>query len=527
MSDHPKEEKIELDLKAIDRAKKLGEKKYKHFTDEQIKLLRTKAKHDLFFLSHGLLGYDKLSINLHGHLCEWLRLTNRERYRGILLPRSHFKSTVVTISDSVQIVLTDDLETAPYPRNLGPNCRILICHETSEAATRFLGSITQHFTINPAISFFFPELVPQKGMRLNKNELELPRSSIWSEPTFDTIGVGGKAQGRHYNYIKPDDIYGAAARDSKAERDTTISWVDNLQSLLITPRTDHIDFVGTRWAFDDVYAHIKKTYEDKIKWYVRSCEEFDEKLQKKVPIFPEYFDDESLKILKKNRQIWNAQYANNPAEGSAAFQHEWLRFYSYISPRKLKVTEGDSVTEVDTGDLDKLILIDPAMNGLSGFIVTGTDHRNRIYVLEAEKRTWTPPQMVEKIFASVIRWQPRLVAIEEVLFSGLFQHWLQREMSFRGNSFKLEPVKTGGKAKPVRVNGLSNYFSAGQIYFNKDDFELQEEFKEFGATDDYHMLDALAYGPKLWRTGVVRGKIDQYRDVENKFLEQADPYTGY
>lgn len=512
---------------SIERAKKIGDKKYKDFTDDQIKLIRSKSKNDLFFLSHGLLGYDKLSINLHGHLCEWMRLTNGEQYREILLPRSHFKSTVVTISDSVQIALTDDNKTSPYPRNLGPDCRILIAHETSEAATRFLNSITQHFTSNPALIFFFPELVPRKGMRLNKNELELPRNSIWSEPTFDTIGVGGKAQGRHYNYIKPDDIYGAAARDSKAERETTISWVDNLQSLLITPRTDHIDFVGTRWAFDDIYAHIESTYKDRLKKYVRSCEEFDEKLQKKVPIFPEYFDEDSLKILKKNRQIWNAQYANNPSEGSAAFQPEWKRFYKQIGPRKLRITEGDNISEIDTGDLDKLILIDPAMNGLGGFIVTGTDHRNRIFTLEAEKKTWTPPQLVEKIFASVIRWQPRLVAIEEVLFSGLFQHWLQREMSFRGISFKLEPVKTGGKAKVVRVNGLSNYFSAGQIYFNEDQTELIEEFTEFGATDNYHMLDALAYGPKLWRTGVLMSRVNQYKDAELKMLTGMDNLTGY
>lgn len=514
---------IELDDKAITQARKVGDAKYKNFSDEQIKLIRSKAKNDLFFLAYGLLGYDRLSKVFHGHLCEWLGKTNKEQYREILLPRSHYKSTIVTISDSIQIALPDDLQTSPYPRNLGPNVRLLIAHETSDAASRFLGSIIQHFTANPALLFFFPECIPQKGMRLNKNELELPRSSIWSEPTFDTIGVGGKAQGRHYNYVKPDDIYGAAARDSKAERETTISWVDNLQSLLITPRTDHIDFVGTRWAFDDVYSHIHTMYGGRLKKYIRSCEEFNPETQKKEPIFPEEFDTESLAILKKNRQVWNAQYANNPSEGSAAFQSEWLRLYKWVGPRRISIDEQHK----DTNDLDKIILIDPAMNGLAGFIVTGTDSKNRVIVLEAEKRSWTPPELIEKIFQSVIRWQPRLVAIEEVLFSGLFQHWLAREMSVRGISFKLEPVKTGGKAKEVRVHGLSNYFSAGQIYFNENQTELIEEFREFGATDNYHMLDALAYGPRFWRAANVSGNINMYREAERKFLEEADPLTGY
>jgi predicted phage terminase large subunit-like protein len=518
---------MELNDKAVTAARKEGDKKFGKFSQEQINAIRSKAKHNLFFLAYGLLGYDKLSKKFHGDLCRWLDLTTNDLYREILLPRSHYKSTIVTISDSIQIVLPDDLGTAAYPRNLGTNARLLIAHETSDAASRFLQSITQHFTGNPTLLFFFPECIPQKGARLNKNELELPRTQIWSEPTFDTIGVGGKAQGRHYNYIKPDDIYGSAARDSKAERDTTISWIDNLQSLLITPRTDHIDFVGTRWAFDDAYAHIHKTYGSRLKKYIRSCEEFDETLQKKVPIFPEEFTTESLEILKKNRQVWNAQYANNPAEGAAAFQSEWLRYYKWTGPRKISLIDGELHTPLDVGDLDKIILIDPAMMGQAGFIVTGTDHRNRIVTLEAEKRSWKPPELIEKIFQSVIRWQPRLVAIEEVLFSGLFQHWLQREMSVRGISFKLEPVKTGQKSKETRVHGLSNYFSAGQIYFNESQTELIEEFKQFGASEDYHMLDALAYGPRFWRASNNQNKVNMYRDAERALLESRDPLTGY
>lgn len=508
-------------------AKKKADRLYGNFTDDQIKAIRHKAKHDLFFLSYGLLGYDKLSEGLHGNFCEFLRKTNNEQYRLVLLPRSHYKSTVFTISDSIQIALTDDLGTSPYPRNLGPNCRILIAHEVADAAGRFLNSITQHFTINPAILFFFPELIPQKGMLLNKKELELPRSSIWSEPTFDTIGVGGKAQSRHYNYIKPDDLYGAAARDSKAERESTISWIDNLQSLLITPRTDHIDFVGTRWAFDDCYAHIIKTYGNRLVKYIRSCEEFDEIQQKKVPIFPEEFTPESLEILKKNRQVWNSQYANNPSEGSVAFQSEWLRTYIKKGLTTLVIKNNNEEYSVDQRDLDINILIDPAMNGLAGFIITGTDSKNKIYVLEAEKKSWTPPELVEKIFQSVTRWRPRLVVIEEVLFSGLFQPWLQREMVFRGISFKLEPVKTGGKAKEVRVHGLSNYFSGGQIYFNENQTELIEEFREFGATDNYHMLDALAYGPKIWRASINRRTQEADRKAIEELLATRDGLTGY
>jgi predicted phage terminase large subunit-like protein len=150
-----------------------------------------------------------------------------------------------------------------------------------------------------------------------------------------------------------------------------------------------------------------------------------------------------------------------------------------------------------------------------------------VYILDAKKEEWKPPELIEEIFRSVLRWQPRLVAIEEVLFSGLFQHWLQREMSVRGISFKLLPVKTGGKKKEARVLGLSNYFSAGQIYFNNSQKDLIEEFYEFGATDDYHMLDALAYGPALWRIASNRHKGNSLREAEDRLLEHRDKETGY
>ena len=331
---------------SIDKGRREADKKFASFTQDQIVFLRRKAKTNLFFLASGILGYTKLTESLHLDFCKWAKSTNNEQYREALLPRSHYKSTVFTISDSIQIVLPDDLKDQPYPRNLGTSARLLISHETSEAATRFLNSITSHFTTNPLLMGLFPECVPNpRQHRINKLELELPRSAIWSEPTIDTVGVAGRSQGRHYNYIKCDDIYGAAARDSKAERESTILWVDNLQSLLISPRTDHIDFVGTRWAHDDVYAHIHKVYGDRLKKYIRACEEYDPIAKKRLPIFPEEFSPESLEILKKNRIVWNAQYANNPFEGGSKFDPAWLRFYNNTGRNKISVFDGTEETK--------------------------------------------------------------------------------------------------------------------------------------------------------------------------------------
>ena len=509
-------------------ARKKADEVTKQFDQEQINHLRKKAKNDLFFLCYGILGYDQLSKNLHGDLCKWMVGSDTKQYREILLPRSHYKSTIGTISDTIRIILPDDSGNSSYPRNIGTNARILITHETSESASRFLVSITNHFLVNPLILALFPECIPNRAKhRINLKELELPRSAIWNEPTVDTMGVGAKKQGAHYNYIKADDIYGVDARDSEAAHRTTIDWVDNLQSYLTTPDTDKIDFIGTRYKFDDVYNHIQKTYDDQLYKYVRSCEEIDEKGIRYL-IFPEKFTPKSVEILKKNRKVWNAQYANNPSEGGTQFQEEWLRYYKWKSAREIIVTEtgqADEVIHID--ELDKIILVDPAVNGLAGFIVTGSDHKGRNFILDAQKSNWKPPELVNLIFASVVKWNPRLVGIEDVLFSTLFQHWIGREMSLRNLKFKIEPIRPKGKSKEQRVLGLANYFSSGQIYFNNAQTELIEEFKEFGATTNYHMLDALAYGPSLWRVPLHKGRIASYQSAEEAIWASRDAETGY
>jgi predicted phage terminase large subunit-like protein len=511
----------------IDIARREAEKKLGQLTSEQIFQLRIKAKHNLFFLSYGILGYNKLTDKLHKDVCRWAKDTLLDQYTLLLLPRGHYKSTIYTISDSIQVALPDDLHSAPYPRDLGGNVRLLILHEALTKAQKFLSSIQQHFTLNPLMVGLFPECVPDpKKQKININELCLPRDSFWPESTFDTMGVGGSKQGAHYNIVKADDLIGDEARDSKLVMTRAKDFIDNLQSFLTTPATDKINFLGTRWAFDDAYDHIMKMYGDQLKVYVRAVEEYNKETGKKESIFPEKYPPKALEILRKNPKVFNAQYMNDPREGAANFDPSWKRFYNYKG-RYIRAFTGQETFEREVSTLDKVILIDPAMNGLAGFVVTGTDFKKNVFILDAQKKIWRPPELVDLIFQAVARWNPRLVVIEKVLFSEVFEFYIQREMQIRGLRFRIEGCPTGGKAKEARVNGLSNYFAAGQIFFNADQHDLIEEFDQFGATDNYHMLDALAQGPKYWKIPVNQSFIDAEKRALEAVDSERDVETGY
>lgn len=522
----------------LGQALKASEQKQKQLSKEQIHLLRVQCKRDLFFLCSGVLGYNRLTVSFHGHLCEAHRRSQyTHRFREWLLARGNFKSTIITIGGTIQDVLPYTAEDARYdddplpivwPYNLGTNIRALICHETQEGAARFLYPITNHFVANPLLMALFPECVPHpRKNRMNKFELELPRTIVGApEPTIDTMGVGGKSQGRHYNKIRLDDIYGDKARDSEAESATTKEWFDNIQAFFSDFAKDRIDIVGTRYSEDDLYAHIHDAYGSALFKYIRKLEEVDPKTGETYVTFPEGFPPETLTIIKKNKRVYNAQYLNDPDSLTSGWDQNWMKFFQWETPNTLSITDVTGRKElINVRDLDIVILIDPGKEKSGGFVVSGMDYRRRIFTLLAIPMELRPPELTNLSFTQVIRWQPRTLAIESDFFMDVFQFWWRREMQIRNVHFHISPVYTKQKSKEDRIDGLSNYFASGQIFFNRSQTELIEEFKRWRKSKNIHILDALAYGPELWRPGWAPGTRQQAH-TEGQ-TDDRDVQTGY
>lgn len=526
--------------------------KVKPLSHEETCKLRIRAKRDLFFLCYGVLGNTRLSPSLHGNLCREVESTEQKRFREFLLARGNFKSTIITIGHSIQIVLpitNEDLSydgwwfkqgekphyevgKLSYPADLGVDAKVLIAHETHESAARFLYAITNHFTNNSLLMGLFPEAVPSpRKNRINKWELELPRSLTGNpEPTIDTLGVGGKAQGRHYNFIKLDDIFGDKARDSEAEAETTREWFDNIQSFFTIFNKDKLDLVGTRYSLDDVYAHAEERYGKQLHVYRRKIEETNplDPSGPKIITFPEEFDEESLAILKKNKKVYNAQYLNDPEESGKGFDPLWERFFYWLSPQSIAIFTGRDREIINVRDLDIVILIDPGEAKSGGFVVTGMDWRQRVFVLTSLLMELKPPELTDLVFKSVIRWQPRTVAVESDFFMSTFQFWWLTEMRVRGTRFHITPVYTKKRSKDDRINGLSNYYAASQIYHNEAQQDMHDEYRRWGKSKNIHIMDAFAYGPEVWRPGFAPGTRSLYSGVSGgDDVDDRDVQTGY
>lgn len=541
-----------LDVAQLEINKKKADETQARFTKERWRELRRLAKTNLFFLSTGVLDYDRLSVDLHGHMCEWEAATATQfRFREWLLPRGHFKSTIITIAHSIQLALPDDVGDQPWPGNLGPKIRILIAHEVGEKASDYLFEITSHFMSNPTLMALFPECVPvPKKQRINKTELSLPyEGKQWKEATFDTMGVGGKTQGAHYNFLKLDDLIGDKARDSESEMMKAKNWLDNIQSFFSLFKADKFDLVGTRWANDDIYDHMEERYGKLMRVYRRKVEEKDPKTGELKPIFPEEFDATSLAVLKKNRKVFSAQYENDPDSGNRKFHEEWLRYYTWVDPKRISITHkvpnehsklvGTMRTRViHLDDCNISFLYDPAVSGTSGFNVIATDEYSNNFVLEAIQQEWEPPDFVSFLFNKVLQYRPRVVGIEEVLFSSLYKHWIESEMRLRGIRFTIQELDAKQKEKPIRVLGLSPYFEASKIWYNETRYSKMEEHPDqmshlvyqtikFGSIKRYDVLDSLGYLPAVSIPAVPKRTQINRRESENRRLIGRNNITGY
>lgn len=536
-----------LDAEHLSARREAAEEHLSSLSSEEIKYLRRRAKNDLYFLAYGLLEYDLLSPKLHGSLSNWMLKTRDSQYRLILLPRGHYKSTLITISDSVQMALPNDADIDDYPHCLGPNIKLLLAHENRESAARFLFEIASAFLEKPAMLALFPECIPDpRKQRVNKWELDLPRTSHHKEPTFDTIGAGGAAQGRHYHHIKLDDIIGKKARESETIMRRTIDWFDNINSLLTRPRVDGWDLIGTRWSFSDVYQRAMEVYGTKKDESVIRALDPDEiqdgrlasyirgALESESPIFPEEFTMEFFESIRKNPTVWAAQYANNPKEGGLlSFDPDWLRFYNVGLSDQIVIFSGEFSRRQSIFDLDRVIMVDPSMGKSdradeTGIVVTGSDSKNNIYVLETVKKRLKPPELIETLLKLYQKWHPRLISIESVAFSAAFQYWLEDECQRIGISPKFyEYVPGSRRSKEARIEGLTNYFAAGQVFILEGMHDFRTEYEQYPLTDSEHLLDALAQGPEVWQPGLKEEDWDHFRQAEERLLAMRSVSTGY
>ena len=275
---------------------------------EQAKLDRKLCQRSLYYLCKEVLGYKDMVPHVHGHLCSFTTDKKYGRFRQATVPRSWFKTWVLTVGKAIWLTLPDEdgLYQDIYPYK-GANVRILIASNVIDNAAKMVFKIKQEWMHNERLQAAFPELIPDfNKTRWSDHVAEVVRTINATEGTYTAVGVGGSVISQHFDHIIEDDLVYARKDDftgqelmpSQEDIDNAIGWHKLSYSLLANPKTGCIDNTGTRWAPQDMINYIRKFEKQYAcmelaatrgaEWPIMSDEQC---------IWPERYDKETLETI--------------------------------------------------------------------------------------------------------------------------------------------------------------------------------------------------------------------------------------
>jgi hypothetical protein len=115
----------------------------------QRRSLRVEAEGSLYVFYRDVLGYLDLYEPLHRPLCDFVQVPQK---RLLLLPRGHFKSTIISVSYPLWLLAKV------------PDTRVLLNNAMLENPRKWVGEMLQHLRGNPVLRWVWPELVPQEDI---------------------------------------------------------------------------------------------------------------------------------------------------------------------------------------------------------------------------------------------------------------------------------------------------------------------------------------------------------------------------
>lgn len=438
-------------------------------------------------------NFPDLDPDFHGMMCRWI--DGPSRLKLGLAPRGHLKSHCWTIASSLRRATKD------------PDMRVLICNEVLDNAIKFL-SVMQSIVLSPIYGWLFPEVIPDlRKVRWNQTQLELRRSKNHPQPTVEVIGVGGASTSNHYDLIVNDDIATREARESPTVMQKAIDQRILARSLMVNPSKSEVYDVGTRWHPNDVHDWVLKN--------VPSVDYFKVSIWKEegVPWFPAFFPPH---VIEETRREYGAtlfalNYLNEAiGHGASDFDIRFLRNYEMTTDADggeiLLLERKEGIRAVRLSDTYRFQTID------AGLSPESTDARTAnvvvalcppngnepfdIVVLEAKATKSGPADVVTKSHEVYERWDPMFAAIE--VFGGhvTFFHWMAE--TFPDMRIRKLPTDTK-KSKDTRIREFYPFVEQGRVYVHRQtSADLVDEMAAYPNGKTVDLLDALAYGPKIW-----------------------------
>ena len=235
--------------------------------DARLDLARDHAKTSLFSFAKDILGFNDLTTNLHLPVCQFLTIATvgemrqhpeitryivnwetqwapqpdatKIRKRLSLLPRGHFKSSLISIALPLWRQIND------------PDWCILQSSSKVDNSEHFVARQRRIWDSWAPFLALFYDLKPETSkVKWTDAEYVIKRQRDTVEMTVTATGVGGGIASRHYDEQIFDDLINETMIDSPEELRRVKQWFDYSEHALGHPDKSMMTGAATLWPCD-------------------------------------------------------------------------------------------------------------------------------------------------------------------------------------------------------------------------------------------------------------------------------------
>lgn len=512
----------------------------------------------LYHFAWFICEFHQLIPEIHGKLAALIGRWGQPGYSRLMiqLPREFFKTSLCTIANPLwQIARDPDSPIAIFNEKEG-NAAMWVRTIRDIAANSLLFQTLYPHLLPPGIGIEDSRSMP-RSWKWNDYEITFRRNRIQPEASVTALGIGSASAGRHWPKIIKDDLISEDAVRSESVMAFAKDWFDK-SLYLERPATKGWDLIPcTCWGYNDLYAHVLRTYDYKLYRRAALENEDGEPDLSGESTFPQKLTTQELRAqAERDPYGFAAQMQNTPSPGrDRQFDPKWIRWgrvaAGYLdSPEFIINTE--SYDPDISGDprllekpppsvplrlMRKALLFDPAptesaeiarsKSARNGVDVVGIDPWGRVFVLETWASRTDPKSVIDQLFLLMQQWGTHTLGIEEVNFSKLYRHWIWSEQTRRKFPVSVIKLQPGKRDKDTRISRLIPGFRQGLYYFNYGQTtELVKEIVEYPYGETRDCLDALAYDEKIGRPPAPEENYVQFARTRQRVVGRS-PVTGY
>mgnify|MGYP001254048200 CR=1 FL=1 len=450
--------------------------------------------HPLFFAKY-VVGFSEVDEKVHSSI--EAHLMSGKRYTLFLLPRDTFKTSIITISESVRLICEN------------PNRRILIDSENFTNAANMIGTIKNIIEKNPLILSLYGI---EPGKKWNEEEAEVKRSKFVKEPTFTASGIGNEKTSAHYDYIKSDDPVTPRNVNTAEQRKKVREHFRYNLSLLNTEPGSAYHVIGTRYSDLDLYGWIVAELAGEgpddfavlLERAVRLVHWDWEELERQVSgdpgilYFPARLNVKRLRDIrhKQGIYIFSCQYQNEPVAQEGQ-EFEWTQWK--IEPEIPEHIRRGTIAVLDPAAEDEKGL---EKTDFSALVIMAADEYGEPWILDIELSRGNETVISDMAIAAAKKWKIGKLIIEKNGFQKTYKNIIDFKKRGEDLSFKTVPVLSSAWAsKAQKIRSLVPFSETGGIHIyagilEKSEIweELKDEASRFpkGRHDD--ILDAMQMG---------------------------------